>query len=114
MHAVDQGDDLFEEPLPGALVREAELRCRGIAVRAVLFGEPLFARQARAANRGERDPFRLETSVRGIFAAGNVRNGSIKRVASGVGEGSMAIAFVHQYLADDASATSRTARLQTA
>jgi thioredoxin reductase (NADPH) len=47
----------------------------------------------------ERDPFLLETSVPGIFAAGDVRHGSIKRVAAGVGEGSMAIAFVHQYLA---------------
>jgi len=46
----------------------------------------------------ERDPFLLETSVPGIFAAGDVRHGSIKRVAAGVGEGSMAIAFVHQYL----------------
>jgi thioredoxin reductase (NADPH) len=41
----------------------------------------------------------LETSVPGIFAAGDVRANSIKRVAAGVGEGSMAIAFVHQYLA---------------
>jgi thioredoxin reductase (NADPH) len=47
-----------------------------------------------------RDPYLLETSVPGIFAAGDVRHGSIKRVASGVGEGSMAIAFVHQHLAD--------------
>lgn len=46
-----------------------------------------------------RDPFLLETSVPGVFAAGDVRHGSVKRVASGVGEGSMAIAFVHQYLA---------------
>ena len=46
-----------------------------------------------------RDPYLLETSVPGIFAAGDVRHGSVKRVASGVGEGSMAIAFVHQYLA---------------
>jgi thioredoxin reductase (NADPH) len=46
-----------------------------------------------------RDPFLLETSVPGVFAAGDVRHGSIKRVASGVGEGSMAIAFVHQFLA---------------
>ncbi|MEO8751470.1 MAG: FAD-dependent oxidoreductase [Casimicrobiaceae bacterium] len=45
-----------------------------------------------------RDPFLLETSVPGIFAAGDVRHGSIKRVASGVGEGSMSIAFVHQYI----------------
>ena len=47
----------------------------------------------------ERAPFRLETSVPGIFAAGDVRSNSIKRVASGVGEGSMVIAFIHEYLA---------------
>jgi thioredoxin reductase (NADPH) len=46
----------------------------------------------------EREPFFLETSVPGIFAAGDVRHGSIKRVASGVGEGSMAVRFIHQYL----------------
>jgi thioredoxin reductase (NADPH) len=48
----------------------------------------------------ERDPYLLETSVPGIFACGDVRCGPIKRVASAVGEGSMAIAFVHQYLSD--------------
>jgi thioredoxin reductase (NADPH) len=48
----------------------------------------------------ERDPFLLEASVPGIFCAGDVRHGSVKRVASGVGEGSVAISFVHQYLAD--------------
>ncbi len=47
----------------------------------------------------ERDPGLLETSVPGIFAVGDVRHGSVKRVASGVGEGSIAIQFVHQYLA---------------
>ena len=47
----------------------------------------------------DRDPFLLETSIPGIFAAGDVRHGSVKRVASGVGEGSMSIAFVHEYLA---------------
>jgi thioredoxin reductase (NADPH) len=46
-----------------------------------------------------RAPFLLETSMPGIFCAGDVRHDSIKRVSSGVGEGSMAIAFVHQYLA---------------
>jgi thioredoxin reductase (NADPH) len=45
-----------------------------------------------------RDPFLLETSVPGIFAAGDVRQRSVKRVASAVGEGSMAVQFVHQYL----------------
>ena len=44
-------------------------------------------------------PFALETSVPGIFCAGDIRHGSIKRVASGMGEGSMAIAIIHQYFA---------------
>lgn len=48
----------------------------------------------------ERDPYLLETSVPGIFVAGDVRAGSVKRVASAVGEGSMAVTFVHQYLRD--------------
>jgi thioredoxin reductase (NADPH) len=52
----------------------------------------------------KRDPFLLETSVPGIFAVGDVRHGSIKRVASGVGEGSMSVAFVHQYLAGQPAA----------
>lgn len=47
----------------------------------------------------DRDPKLLETSIPGVFAVGDVRFGSIKRVASGVGEGSIAIQFVHQYLA---------------
>ena len=47
----------------------------------------------------ERPPFPLETSLPGVFCAGDVRHNSIKRVSSGVGEGSMAIAFIHQYLA---------------
>jgi thioredoxin reductase (NADPH) len=49
----------------------------------------------------ERDPFLLETSVPGIFACGDVRSGPVKRVAAAVGEGSMAIAFIHQYLRDE-------------
>jgi thioredoxin reductase (NADPH) len=48
----------------------------------------------------ERDPYLLETSVPGVFACGDVRYGPVKRVAAAVGEGSMAIAFVHEYLAD--------------
>jgi thioredoxin reductase (NADPH) len=47
----------------------------------------------------ERDPGLLETSVPGVFAVGDVRHGSIKRVASSVGEGSIAVQFVHHYLA---------------
>jgi len=48
----------------------------------------------------ERDPYLLETSCAGIFAAGDVRAGAMNRVASAVGEGSMAISFVHKYLAE--------------
>ena len=48
----------------------------------------------------DRDPFLLETSTPGIFVAGDVRHNSVKRVASGVGEGSIAIMFVHRYLAE--------------
>jgi len=46
----------------------------------------------------DRDPGLLETNVPGVFVVGDVRHGSVKRVASGVGEGSVAISFVHQYL----------------
>ncbi|WP_341678249.1 FAD-dependent oxidoreductase [Niveibacterium sp. SC-1] len=52
----------------------------------------------------QRDPYLLETSVPGIFACGDVRTSPIKRVAAAVGEGSMAIAFVHQFLAQQARA----------
>jgi thioredoxin reductase (NADPH) len=48
----------------------------------------------------ERDPSLLETSIPGVFAVGDVRYGSVKRVASGVGEGSVAIQFIHQYLSN--------------
>jgi thioredoxin reductase (NADPH) len=47
----------------------------------------------------QREPFLLESSVPGVFVAGDVRHGSIKRVASAVGEGSIAVQFAHQYLA---------------
>jgi thioredoxin reductase (NADPH) len=47
----------------------------------------------------QREPYPLESSVPGVFAAGDVRHGSVKRVASGVGEGAMAVSLVHRYLA---------------
>lgn len=49
--------------------------------------------------REQREPYLLESSVPGVFVAGDVRHGSVKRVASAVGEGSIAVQFVHQYLA---------------
>jgi thioredoxin reductase (NADPH) len=63
-------------------------------------GYVLTGSDVRAAGRWEleRDPYLLETSVPGVFACGDVRFGPVKRVAAAVGEGSMAIAFVHQYL----------------
>ena len=48
----------------------------------------------------DRDPFLLETTLPGVFVAGDVRHRSIKRVASAVGEGSMSVQFIHEYLAD--------------
>jgi thioredoxin reductase (NADPH) len=72
-------------------------------------GYVLTGSDVQAAGRWElgRDPYLLETSVPGVFACGDVRFAPVKRVAAAVGEGSMAIAFVHQYLKDadaDASA----------
>jgi len=49
--------------------------------------------------REKREPFLLETSIPGVFVAGDLRHGSVKRVASAVGEGSIAVQFAHQYLA---------------
>ena len=67
-------------------------------------GYVLTGSDVRAAGGWEldRDPYLLETSVPGIFACGDVRLGPVKRVAAAVGEGSMAIAFVHQFLRDSA------------
>ncbi|MDQ3862245.1 MAG: FAD-dependent oxidoreductase [Actinomycetota bacterium] len=68
----------------------------------VLTGEALdgSALEEDAWHSLSREPYRLETSLPGVFAAGDVRGGSIKRVASAVGEGAMAVSLVHQYLAD--------------
>ena len=67
-------------------------------------GYVLTGSDVRAAGRWalDRDPYLLETSVPGIFACGDVRSSQVKRVAAAVGEGSMAVAFVRQYLADAA------------
>jgi thioredoxin reductase (NADPH) len=59
----------------------------------------------------ERSPLPFETSIPGVFAAGDVRYGSVKRVASAVGEGSVAVGSVHQYLGEQARVgATRTAR----
>jgi thioredoxin reductase (NADPH) len=86
------GADACTEWLPNEIVRdERGYVCTGRDVIDLI--DPSVA-----ASRS-RDPYLLETSVPGIFAAGDVRHGSVKRVAAGVGEGSMSIAFVHAYLA---------------
>jgi thioredoxin reductase (NADPH) len=89
------------DPQTGWLPPEIELDQRGF----ILTGSEL-----RAANgwAHERDPYLLETSVPGIFACGDVRFSPVKRVAAAVGEGSMAIAFVHQYLRDAAEGAAAT------
>src|SRR5262249_25528623 len=81
------GADAETDWLPPEVARDA----RGF----VLTGEAV-ARSGRWTEA--RDPYLLETSVPGIFACGDVRAGPVKRVAAAVGEGSMAIAFIHQYL----------------
>jgi len=60
--------------------------------------------KAKRWSSSRRDPYLLETSVPGVFACGDVRLSPVKRVASAVGEGSMAIAFVHRYLASEGQA----------
>ena len=76
--------------LPEAIVRDA----KGF----VLAGPDLKAK-TKELWKLDREPYLLETSIPGIFVAGDVRHGSVKRCASAVGEGSIAIQFVHQYLA---------------
>jgi thioredoxin reductase (NADPH) len=66
----------------------------------MLTGRDLLANAACASIRKERrEPMPLETSVPGVFAAGDVRAGAMNRVASAVGEGSMVVPFAHEYLA---------------
>jgi thioredoxin reductase (NADPH) len=66
----------------------------------ILTGQDLALSHLDPAGDGrQRPPLPLETSLPGVFAAGDVRSGSIKRVASAVGEGAMAVRLIHQYLA---------------
>jgi thioredoxin reductase (NADPH) len=85
------GADAQTDWLPGEIARDA----RGY----VLTGDDVV--KAGRWSRS-RDPYLLESSVPGVFACGDVRLSPVKRVASAVGEGSMAIAFAHKYLQNDA------------
>lgn len=82
----------------GWLQGAVELDQRGF----VLTGRDLdpSARNGDLWRRCSREPYLLETSLPGVFAAGDVRSGSIKRVASAVGEGAMAVRLAHQYLTE--------------
>ena len=80
------------DPHTGWLTDEVMLDGKGF----VLTGAELAA----ATETGDAQPMALETSAPGVFAVGDVRSGSVKRVASAVGEGSMAVRLVHQHLAD--------------
>jgi thioredoxin reductase (NADPH) len=92
------GADAETQWLPDAIARDA----RGY----VLTGDDV----VKAGQWSQpRDPYLLETSIPGVFACGDVRLSPVKRVAAAVGEGSMAIAFVHQFLAQRAYARSTRA-----
>ena len=88
----------------GAAPRTSWLQGSGVAADArgfVLTGPDLLDAGERPSGWGlPRDPWYLETSSPGVFAAGDVRAGSVKRVASAVGEGAMAVTLVHRYLQD--------------
>jgi thioredoxin reductase (NADPH) len=78
--------------LPGTLVRDRS----GF----VITGPDLVAGGRRPITWDlQRDPYLLESSIPGVFAAGDVRAQSVKRVASAVGEGALAVTLVHRYLA---------------
>ena len=80
------GADAVTDWLPAQLQRRNGCVCTGTEVTDF------------ACWRGDRAPYLLETNLPGLFCVGDVRYNSIKRVSSSVGEGSMAIAFIHQYL----------------
>ena len=82
----------------GWLRGAVELDERGFVLTGMALDRSVF--EGEVWRERSREPYLLETSIPGVFAAGDVRSGSIKRVASAVGEGSMAVRLVHQYLAD--------------
>jgi thioredoxin reductase (NADPH) len=72
---------------------------RGFVRTGAALDRPLLGEEDR--RQRSRQPFLLETSMPGVFAAGDARSGSIKRCASAVGEGAMAVRLVHQYLSGE-------------
>jgi thioredoxin reductase (NADPH) len=86
------GAQPYTEWLKGTLARDS----RGF----ILAGPDLGGGNGTPTWPLDRHPYALETSMPGVFAAGDTRHGSIKRVASAVGEGSMAVHLIHRYLAE--------------
>ena len=101
---VERGGDATRQETCGGLFvfigADAETGWLPAEIARDLKGFVLTGPDVRAAGQWslDRDPYLLETSLPGFFACGDVRFGPVKRVAAAVGEGSMAIAFVHQYL----------------
>lgn len=87
--------ELSEILLRAFILRRVDLIARGFGD-VVMIGSNHCASTLRV--RESRPPFLLETSLPGVFAAGDVRSGNVKRVASAVGEGSIAVSFVHRVL----------------
>ena len=88
--AEDSGGQQGRRAIPGAGTGAVSRRPAGF----ILTGPDLAERWTL-----QREPYLLETSTPGVFATGDVRHGSVKRVASAVGDGSIAIRLVHDYLA---------------
>ena len=91
------------EPILRALTEERYTEptpIQAAAVPVVLTGRDLMAAEAYPRTwKEQREPLPLETSIPGVFAAGDVRAGAMNRVASAVGEGSMVVRLAHEYLA---------------
>ncbi|MFT6748008.1 MAG: thioredoxin reductase (NADPH) [Glaciecola sp.] len=83
----------YTDWLPSSVIKDR----KGFVVTGTDLGNEL---EHKKSWKKERDPYLLETSIPGIFAAGDVRSGAMNRVASAVGEGAMSISFVHKYLAE--------------
>jgi len=91
------------EPRTRWLAEEIALDDLGFVVTGSALGADL--RGAHPWNALDRDPYLLETSRPGVFAAGDVRSGSVARVATAAGEGSMAVRFAQEYLLASGSTT---------
>ena len=105
-NATDETSEVAADALFILIGGEATYRCAKGWLRRdehgfLMTGPDVVAKGGRDTWPLDRDPYFLEGSYPGVFFAGDVRHGSVKRVASAVGEGAMAVQFVHRYLSDD-------------